>query len=111
MTNVSSVVSTAPLKNQLETRLDNVQATIASLVDAPASRQPKRGRSKTDRRAAAGRQDNKPSRRERSASKGKSSSGGTRPVTCKYEHCMLPTTRQTVDCLFAKLAEKIGTDS
>ena len=37
-TNLSSVVSTSPppLKNQLKTRLNDVQATIASLVEAPA---------------------------------------------------------------------------
>ena len=45
-TTLSSVVSppTLPLKHQLETRLDNVQATIASLVDA--SKHHERGRSR-----------------------------------------------------------------
>ena len=36
VSNLSSVVSTSPaLKTQLETRLDNVQTTIASIIDAP----------------------------------------------------------------------------
>ena len=36
VSNLSSVASTSPtLKTQLETRLDNVQATIASIIDAP----------------------------------------------------------------------------
>ena len=53
VTNLSSVVSASrSLKNQLETRLDNVQATIASLVGAPTPpRQQKRGRSESERQA------------------------------------------------------------
>ena len=52
-TNLSSIVSTPPtLKNQLETQFDNVQATIALLVEAPAlPRQQKRGRSRLERQA------------------------------------------------------------
>ena len=50
-TNLSSIVPTPPppLKNQLKTRLEDVQATIASPVEAPApTRHYKRGRSKTE---------------------------------------------------------------
>ena len=57
VTILSSVVSTPPaLKTQLETRLDNVQATIASLVEAPIPpRKQNRGRSKSERQATQGR--------------------------------------------------------
>ena len=111
-TNLSSVVPTPPpLKNQMETRLDDVQATIASLVEAPAPpRHQKRGRSKTERRATHGRRDNSASRRKRSSSKAKATRS-TRPQTCTYEHCMRATTHKTEDCLFAKFAAKIGTGS
>ena len=71
---LSSVVSTPPppLKNQLETRLHDVQATIASLVEAPAPpKHHKRGRSKTERRAAQGRQDSSVSRWDKSSSTAK----------------------------------------
>ena len=110
--NLSSVVSTPPsLKNQLETRLDHVQATIALLVEAPAPpRQQKRGRSKSERQATQGRRDTSAPKRERSNSKVKSTRA-TQPKTCTYEQCMRPTTHQTGDCLFAKLAAKIGTES
>ena len=108
--NWSSVVSTPlpPLKNQLDTRLDDVLATIASLVEVPKH---KRDRSKTERRAIHVRQDNKVSRRDKSSSKGKSIRRVTQTNTCTYKHCMRPTTHKTEDCLFAKLATKIGTDS
>ena len=112
-TNLSSVVSTAasPLKNQLETRLDDVQATIASLVEAPMpSKHQKRGRSKSERRATQGRRDSSVSKRERSSSKVKATCS-TQPHTCSYEHYMRPTTHKTEDCLFAKLTAKVGTES
>ena len=108
-TSLSSVRSTAPLENQLETRLDDVQATIVSLEEAPASPR-HRGRSKTERQATRGRQDNSASKRDRSSGKAKATRS-TRPNTCHYEHCMRPSTHKTDDCLFAKLAAKIGTDS
>ena len=109
--NLSSVVSTPSLKNQLETRLDDVQATIASLVETSTPPRPhKRGCSKTERRTAQGRHDNSTSKREMSSSKAKATSS-TRPHTCSFEHCMRSTTHKTEDCLFAKLAAKIGTDS
>ena len=62
-TNLSLVVSMPPpsLKNQLETRLDDVQATIASLVEVPKH---KRGLSKTERWANHVRQGNSVSRRD-----------------------------------------------
>ena len=49
VSNLSSIASTSPaLKTQLETRLDNVQATIASIIDAPTPpRKQHRGRSKS----------------------------------------------------------------
>ena len=105
-TNLSSVVSTPPpLKNQLETRLDDVQVTIASLVEAPVPyKHEKRGRSKSERQATQGRRDNSASKRERSSSKAKATRS-TRP------HCMHLTTHKTEDCLFAKLTAKIGTES
>ena len=73
VTNLSSVLSTTPsLKNQLATRLDNVQASIDSLVEAPTPpRKQKCGRSKSERQATQGRRDNSASRRERSSSKAK----------------------------------------
>ena len=103
-TNLYSVVSTPtiPLKNQLETRPDDVQATIASLVDEPKHH--KRGRSKTKRRATHVRQDKR-------SSKGKFTNRVTRPNACNYKHCMRPTTHKTEDCLFAKLAAKTGADA
>ena len=81
-TNLFSVVSTppSPLKTQLETRLDDVQATIVSLVEAPAPpRNHKRGRSKTERRANQSRQGNSVSRRGRSRCKAKAA---CRSSTC-----------------------------
>ena len=61
--NVSNLSSVAPtshaLKTQLETRLDDVQATIASIIDAPTPpRKQHRGRSKSERPATQGRRDN-----------------------------------------------------
>ena len=110
--NLSSVVSTPPsLKNQLETRLDDVQPTIASLVEAPVpSKYQKRGRSKSERRVTQGRRDNSASKRERSSSKAKATRS-TPPHTCTYEHCMRPTAHKTEDCPSAKLGAKIGTKS
>ena len=93
---------------QLETRLDDVQATISSLVEMPNH---KRGRSKTERRAAHVRQDNRVSRRDKSSSKGKSTRRVTQTNTYNYGHSMRHTTHKTDDLLFAKLAAKIGTDS
>ena len=112
VTNLSSIASTPSpsLKTQLETRLDDVQATIASLVEAPTSpKHHKRGHFKTERRAAQGRQDSSVPRRDRSSSKA-TSTRVTRPNTYNYEHCMRPTTHKTEDCLFVKLAAKLGTD-
>ena len=110
VSNLSSVVSTPPaLQPQLETQLDNVQATIASIIDAPTPpRKQHRGRSKSERQATQGRRDN-------SSSIGKSSGKqktprSTRPSSCIFEHCMRPTTHKTEDCLSKKLAEKIGSD-
>ena len=79
-TNLSLVVSTpaSPLKNQLETRLDDVQATIASLAEVPKHH--KRGRFNTERRAIHGRQDFSVPRRDKSSSKDKLTSA-TRPNT------------------------------
>ena len=86
---------TTSLKTQLETRLDDVQATIASsLVEAPKHH--KLGRSKTERRAAHVRQDNSVSRCDKTnSSKGKSTRRVTQPNTCNYERCMRPTTLKT----------------
>ena len=72
-TNSSLIVSTLPPpKHHLETRLDDVQAIIASLIEAPApSMHHKRGRSKTERRPTQGRHDNSASKRDRSSSKAK----------------------------------------
>ena len=108
--NLSSVVPTptTPLKTQLETRLDDLQATIASLVEAPKHH--KCGRSKTKRRAIHVRRENIVSRRDKSSSKGKSTRRVTQPDTCNYKHCMGPSTHKTEDCLFAKLAAKIKID-
>ena len=68
---VSSVESTptTPLKNQLETCLDDVQAAIVSLVEA--FKHHKSGRSKTQRRATHGGEGNKVPRRDKTSSKGK----------------------------------------
>ena len=109
-TKLSLIVSTppTPFKHQLETRLDDVQATITSLIDVPKH---KRGRSKTELRATHARQDYKVSRRDKSSSKGKSTRRVTQTDTCNYERCMCPTTHNTEDCLFAKLAAKPRTDS
>ena len=110
VSNLSSVVSTPPaLKTQLETQLDNVQATIASIIDAPSPpRKQHRGRSKSERQATQGRRDNS-SLRGRSISKLKTPRS-TRPSSCMFEHCLRPTTHKTEDCLLKKLAEKIGSD-
>ena len=109
VSNLSSVASTSPaLKPQLETRLDNVQATIASIIDAPTPpRKQHRGRSKSERPATQGRRGSSTSRGK---SNGKKACRTTRPTTCTFQHCMRPTTHQTEDCLFKKLAEKIGSD-
>ena len=90
-TNLSSIVSTpsTPLKNRLETRLDDVQATTASLVEVPKH---KCGRSKTERRATHVRQVNRVSRRDKSNSKGKSTRRVKQTKACNHEHCMRPTT-------------------
>ena len=96
-----------PLKNQLTLRLDDVQATIASLVEAPKHQ--KRGRSKTKRRGAHDRQDSSVPRRGKSSSKG-NSTRATQPNACNYEHCMRPITHKTEDCLFPNLTAKIGAD-
>ena len=102
VTNLSSVVSTPPaLKTQLETQLDNVQATIASLIEAPTPpRKQHRGRSKSERQATQGRRDNSTSR-GRSSSKAKTPHS-TRPSSCMFGHCMRPTTHKTEDCFFLK---------
>ena len=112
VTNLSSVVSTPPArKTQLETQLDNVQATIASLIEAltPPKKQ-NRGRSKSKRQATQGRRDNSVSRRYRSSSSRAKTPRSTRPSTCMFEHLMRPTTHKTDYCLFKKLAAKIGSD-
>ena len=109
VSNLSSVARTSPaLKTQLETRLDDVQATIASIIDAPTPpRKQHRGRSKSERPVTQGRRENSTSRAK---SNGKKASRTTRPLTCTFQHCMRPTTHRTEDCLFKKLAEKIGSD-
>ena len=111
VTNFSSVVSTPlALKTQVETRLDNLQATIALMVKAPTPpKKQNRGRSKSERQATQGRRNNSTSRRERSSSRAKTPRS-TRPSTCNFKHCMRPTTHKTEDCLFKKLAAKIGSD-
>ena len=108
--NLSSVVSTptTPLENQLETCLDEVQATIASLVEA--SKHHKHGCSKTECRATHSRLDDSLPRRDKSSSKGKFTHCVTQSNTCSYEHYRRPTTHETEDCLFAKLAAGIGAD-
>ena len=93
------------LENQLETRLDDVQATIPSLVEAPKHH--RRGPSKTERRATYDREENSVPRSDKNSIKGESTSAA-RPNTCKYKHCMRPTTHKTEDCLSAKLAAIIG---
>ena len=105
VSNLSSVARTSPaLKTQLETRLDDVQATIASIIDAPTPpRKQLRGRSKSERPVTQGRRENSTSRAK---SNGKKASRTTRPLTCTFQHCMRPTTHRTEDCLFKKLAEK-----
>ena len=110
VTNVSSVVPTSPaLKIQLETRLDNVQATIASIIDAPTPpRKEHRGRSKSERQVTQGRRDSSLSRGKNSGKQ--KTPRSTRPSSCTFEHCMRPNTHKTEDCLFKKLAEKIGSD-
>ena len=45
---------------------------------------------------------------DESSSKSKSTRRVTQMHTCNYEHCMRPTTHKTEDCLFAKLAAKLG---
>ena len=110
VSNLSSVVSTSPaLKTQLETRLDNVQATIASIIDAPTPPLKQHcGRSKSERQATQGRRDSSLSRGKTSGKQ--KTPRSTRPSSCMYEHCMRPNTHRTEDCLFKKLAEKIGSD-
>ena len=111
--NLSSVVSTPPArKTQLETQLDNVQATIALLIEAPTppKKQNHRGRSKSERQATQGRRDNSVSRRYRSSSSRAKTPRSTRPSTCMIEHCMRPTAHKTEGCLFKKLAAKTGSD-
>ena len=105
--NLSSVASTSPaLKTQLETRLDNVQATTASIIDAPTPpRKQHRGRSKSERQTTQGRRDNSSSRGKNN---GKKTPRATRPSSCTFEHCMRPTTHRTEDCLLKKLAKKSG---
>ena len=112
VTNLSSVVSTPPAREtQLETQLDNVQATIASLIEAPTPpKKQNRGRSNSERQATQGRRDNSVSRRYRSSSSRAKTPRSTRPSTCMFEHCMRPTTYKTEDCLFKTLAAKIGSD-
>ena len=95
-TNLFSVVSTppSPLKPQLETRLDDVQATTVSLVEAPAPRRNhKRGRSKTERRANQSRQDNSVSRRGRSRCKAKAAADQT-PANTNIVVCAPRRTRR-----------------
>ena len=60
VSNLSSVARTSPaLKTQLETRLNDVQATIASIIDAPTPpRKQHRGRSKSERPVTQGRREN-----------------------------------------------------
>ena len=106
-TNVSLVVSTptTPLENQLEMRLDDVQTTIASLVEV--SKHHKRGRSKTECRTTHGRQDNSVPKRDKSSSSKGKSIRVTRPNTSNFKHCMRPNTHKMENCLFVKLAAKI----
>ena len=93
---VSSVESTptTPLKNQLETYLDDIQAAIVSLVEA--FKHHKSGRSKTQRRATHGGEGNKVPRRDKTSSKGKCARV-IRPNTCNYEHGMRPTLHKAED--------------
>ena len=108
VSNLSSVVSTSPaLKTQLETRLDNVQATIASIIDAPTPPWKQyRGRSKSERQATQGRRDSSLSRRKNSGKQ--KTPRSTRPSSCMFKHCMRPNTHKTEDCLSKKMAEKLG---
>ena len=63
-TNLSSIMSTSstPLKHQLDTCLDDVQATVASLVEQPRH---KRGRSKIEHPATHVRQNDSLPRRDK----------------------------------------------
>ena len=87
-THLSSAISTpAPkLKNQLETHLDDIQATIASPVEAPKHH--RRDHSKMERRATYGHQENNPAptsvpRNDKNIRKGKSTRM-TRPNTSTH---------------------------
>ena len=97
-TSSSSVVSTPSplLQFQLETRLDDVQATIASLVEAPKHH--KRGRSKTERRATHGSQDSSVSRRDKSSNKGKSTARRDRIPIITNIVCYLRRIRRRIVC-------------
>ena len=95
------------LKKHLETRPDDVQATIASLVEVPKH---ERGRFKIEHRATHVHHDNSVSRSDESIRKGKSTRLVTQPNTRNYEHCMRPTTHKAEACLFKKVAAKIRTD-
>ena len=99
VTNLSSIVSTHPsLKNQLDTRLDNAQATIASLVEAPTPpRQKKRGRSKSERHATQGRRDNSASTREWSK-KRRHPARRDRRLAPMNTVCVLPPTKRRIVC-------------
>ena len=71
----------------------------------------KSGRSKIELQTTHFRQNDSIPRRDKSSSKDKSTRRDRRPHTCSYEHCRRSTTHKTDECLFAKLAVKIGTES
>ena len=95
------------LKQQLETRLDEVQATVALLVNE--TKHPKRGCSKSVRQSTYGcsKKGSSPRSAHKKDIKVKSNQA-TCPTTCKYKHCVRHTTHKTEDFLFAKNAGEIG---
>ena len=111
-THLSSVVSapTQFLKNQFETRLDKVHATVTSLVEGPNAinmvslRQNIRALVVVRRKTPRAHRIDKKSRKNKSTR-------ATHPSTCAYEHCMHPATHKTEGCLFTKLTAKIEADS
>ena len=104
----SNPVTLADKVSMLEIRLDNVQATIASTIDAPTPPRKHRAVSKSERQVTQGRRDSSSSRGKNNGKQ--KTPRSTRPSSCMFQHCMRPTTLETEDRLLKKLAEKIGSD-
>ena len=111
-THLPSVMSapTLILETQFETRLDGVQATVASLVDGPKRSNP--GHSKSERQNTRGGLEKASplpgaQQTDKKGRKGKPARV-VRPKTYTYRHCIIASTHKAEDCLYINHAAEIS---